>query len=84
MALVVNRPRADLAGVGAPVVNTKPGGEEGQVGPKLDPGPGEGSVIQAPNGHILALTWFPYPHTDGADQFHAILGQKESPHQTVP
>jgi len=55
--------------------------EEGQLDPTLDPGLGEGSIIQAPNGDILAMTWFPYPSLDGADQFYAILGKKSAPDQ---
>ena len=63
-----------------PAVNNDLGTcEEGQFDPTLDPGLGEGSIIQAPNGDILAMTWFPYPSIDGVDQFYAILGQKTSP-----
>ena len=64
-----------------PAFNTDLGCEEGQLDPTFDPGLGEGSIIQAPNGDILAMTWFPYPSFDGADQFYAILGKKTSPDQ---
>jgi len=64
-----------------PAINTNLGCEEGQLDPTLDPGLGEGSIIQAPNGDILAMTWFPYPSIDGVDQFYAILGKKTSPTQ---
>ena len=56
--------------------NTDPGCEQGQWDPTLDPGLGEGSIIQAPNGDIIAMGWFPYPSPDGVDQFYAFLGQK--------
>jgi len=64
-----------------PAVNTDLGCEEGQLDPTLAPGLGEGSIIQAPNGDIIAMTWFPYPSIDGVDQFYAILGKKTSPTQ---
>ena len=64
-----------------PAFNTVLGCEEGQLDQTFDPGLGEGSIIQAPNGDILAMTWFPYPSTDGVDQFYAILGKKTSPTQ---
>ena len=60
-----------------PVVNTDLGCEEGQFDPTVAPGLGEGSIIQAPNGDIIAMTWFPYPSVDGVDQFYAILGKKD-------
>lgn len=40
--------------------------------------PESSSIIQAPNGDIIAMTWFPYPSVDGVDQFYAILGKKTS------
>ncbi len=61
-----------------PAVNTDLGCEEGQLDPTIAPGLGEGSIIQAPNGDIIAMTWFPYPSVDGVDQFYAILGKKTS------
>ncbi len=61
-----------------PAVNTDLGCEEGQFDPTVAPGLGEGSIIQAPNGDIIAMTWFPYPSVDGVDQFYAILGKKTS------
>ena len=61
-----------------PAVNTDLGCEEGQFDPTIAPGLGEGSIIQAPNGDIIAMTWFPYPSVDGVDQFYAILGKKTS------
>ena len=36
-----------------PAVNTDLGCEEGQLDPTIEPGLGEGSIIQAPNGDIL-------------------------------
>ena len=60
-----------------PAVNTDLGCEEGQFDPTVAPGLGEGSIIQAPNGDIIAMTWFPYPSVDGVDQFYAILGKKD-------
>ena len=48
--------------------------EQGFADPSLEEGLGEGSIIQAPNGDILAMTWFPYASPDGVDQFYAILG----------
>ncbi len=37
-------------------------------------GLGEGSVVQATNGDLLAMSWYPYPAQDGkADRFYAYL-----------
>ncbi len=36
-------------------------------------GLGEGSIVQATNGDIIAMGWFPYPSTSGADQFYAFF-----------
>ena len=35
-------------------------------------GLGEGSIVQATNGDIIAMGWFPYPSTSGVDQFYAF------------
>ncbi|DAC43666.1 MAG TPA: hypothetical protein HA247_03450, partial [Candidatus Thalassarchaeaceae archaeon] len=36
-------------------------------------GLGEGSIVQATNGDLIAMGWFPYPSTSGADQFYAFF-----------
>ena len=36
-------------------------------------GLGEGSIIQATNGDLISMGWFPYPSSSGADQFYAFL-----------
>ena len=36
-------------------------------------GLGEGSIVQATNGDLISMGWFPYPSTSGADQFYAFL-----------
>jgi hypothetical protein len=36
-------------------------------------GLGEGSIVQATNGDIIAMGWFPYPSTSGVDQFYAFF-----------
>jgi len=36
-------------------------------------GLGEGSIVQATNGDIISMGWFPYPSTSGADQFYAFF-----------
>ena len=37
-------------------------------------GLGEGSIVQASNGDIISMSWFPYPGADfKADKFYAIL-----------
>ena len=33
----------------------------------------EGSIVQATNGDLIAMGWFPYPSTSGADQFYAFF-----------
>ena len=35
-------------------------------------GLGEGSIVQATNGDVIAMGWFPYPSVSGADQFYAF------------
>jgi hypothetical protein len=35
-------------------------------------GLGEGSIVQATNGDLISMGWFPYPSTSGADQFYAF------------
>ncbi|GIT41577.1 MAG: hypothetical protein Ct9H300mP10_05870 [Methanobacteriota archaeon] len=40
-------------------------------------GLGEGSIVQATNGDLIAMGWFPYPSTSGADQFYAFLYDAE-------
>ena len=44
----------------------------------LDPGLGEGSIIQAPDGTMIAMGWFPYPGQDDptGDQFYSFIGNK--------
>lgn len=41
-------------------------------------GLGEGSIVQATNGDIIAMGWFPYPSTSGADQFYAFFYDAEN------
>ena len=36
-------------------------------------GLGEGSIVQATNGDLIAMGWFPYPSASGADQFYAFF-----------
>ncbi|HIO95102.1 MAG TPA: hypothetical protein EYN46_07070 [Candidatus Poseidoniales archaeon] len=36
-------------------------------------GLGEGSIVQATNGDIISMGWFPYPSSSGADQFYAFF-----------
>jgi hypothetical protein len=36
-------------------------------------GLGEGSIVQATNGDIISMGWFPYPSNSGADQFYAFF-----------
>lgn len=36
-------------------------------------GLGEGSIVQATNGDLIAMGWFPYPSTSGADQYYAFF-----------
>ena len=36
-------------------------------------GLGEGSIVQATNGDLIAMGWFPYPSSSGADQFYAFF-----------
>ena len=36
-------------------------------------GLGEGSIVQATNGDLISMGWFPYPSTSGADQFYAFF-----------
>ncbi len=37
-------------------------------------GLGEGSIVQATNGDLIAMSWFPYPGIDGKmDRFYAML-----------
>ena len=41
-------------------------------------GLGEGSVVQATSGDLLAMSWYPYPSIDGkADRFFAMLYDAE-------
>ena len=40
-------------------------------------GLGEGSIVQATNGDLIAMGWFPYPSTSGADQFYAFFYDAE-------
>lgn len=40
-------------------------------------GLGEGSIVQATNGDIISMGWFPYPSTSGADQFYAFFYDAE-------
>ncbi len=45
-------------------IHNIPGGE----------GLGEGSVVQATNGDLIAMSWYPYPNYDGkVDRFYAYL-----------
>ena len=41
-------------------------------------GLGEGSIVQATNGDLISMGWFPYPSTSGADQFYAFLYDADS------
>jgi len=36
-------------------------------------GLGEGSIVQATNGDIISMGWFPYPSSSGGDQFYAFF-----------
>ena len=36
-------------------------------------GLGEGSIVQATNGDLISMGWFPYPSTSGVDQFYAFF-----------
>ena len=36
-------------------------------------GLGEGSIVQATNGDLISMGWFPYPSNSGGDQFYAFL-----------
>jgi len=40
-------------------------------------GLGEGSIVQATNGDLISMGWFPYPSTSGADQFYAFFYDSE-------
>ena len=40
-------------------------------------GLGEGSIVQATNGDLISMGWFPYPSTSGADQFYAFFYDAE-------
>ncbi len=40
-------------------------------------GLGEGSIVQATNGDLISMGWFPYPSSSGADQFYAFLYDAE-------
>ena len=40
-------------------------------------GLGEGSIVQATNGDLISMGWFPYPSASGADQFYAFLYDAE-------
>ena len=40
-------------------------------------GLGEGSIVQATNGDLISMGWFPYPSASGADQFYAFLYDSE-------
>ena len=40
-------------------------------------GLGEGSIVQATNGDLISMGWFPYPSVSGADQFYAFLYDSE-------
>ena len=40
-------------------------------------GLGEGSIVQATNGDIISMGWFPYPSASGADQFYAFFYDAE-------
>ena len=41
-------------------------------------GLGEGSIVQATNGDLISMGWFPYPSTSGADQFYAFFYDAEN------
>ena len=41
-------------------------------------GLGEGSIVQATNGDIISMGWFPYPSASGADQFYAFFYDSQS------
>ncbi|MED5271875.1 MAG: hypothetical protein VX613_03195, partial [Candidatus Thermoplasmatota archaeon] len=41
-------------------------------------GLGEGSIVQATNGDIISMGWFPYPSSSGADQFYAFFYDSEA------
>ena len=41
-------------------------------------GLGEGSIVQATNGDIISMGWFPYPSSSGADQFYAFFYDAEA------
>ncbi len=40
-------------------------------------GLGEGSIVQATNGDIISMGWFPYPSSSGGDQFYAFFYDAE-------
>ncbi len=40
-------------------------------------GLGEGSIVQATNGDLISMGWFPYPSSSGGDQFYAFLYDAE-------
>ncbi len=40
-------------------------------------GLGEGSIVQATNGDLISMGWFPYPSTSGVDQFYAFFYDAE-------
>jgi len=40
-------------------------------------GLGEGSIVQATNGDLISMGWFPYPSNSGGDQFYAFLYDAE-------
>ena len=40
-------------------------------------GLGEGSIVQATNGDLISMGWFPYPSSSGADQFYAFFYDAE-------
>ena len=40
-------------------------------------GLGEGSIVQATNGDLISMGWFPYPSASGGDQFYAFLYDAE-------
>ena len=41
-------------------------------------GLGEGSIVQATNGDLISMGWFPYPSSSGADQFYAFFYDAEA------
>ena len=41
-------------------------------------GLGEGSIVQATNGDLISMGWFPYPSVSGGDQFYAFLYDAEA------